>query len=1110
MEEPKITAGLPTRERGGSRVMPQAEEVSNSSPKFLDYKRYDFFQRNKRMEAENIFALVALIITCFSVNRLDSASLNELDNAQTCEAILDIVYVVVTILIVAVGLCSIAVILMLNWVGYGILAKDTSSRQKGISEFDGFWDGTNTRRIGARRGVLIITLIYVLSMCLNPQFWCNDKWWRGLCALLILLLAWIIFLLVVQDFLPCRRKRFPCCKPARVRPRKDSSSTRPRSRSDSERRNKNLDQYWRNTQMELSSTRSDEEPIVSKKHRPRQNRARQSIELNVNQNQMITIRAAADYHSPSIEIFDPKVPQRRMSLENIYEIEEPEEHRQEFRERPQETEPLPTRHITSGGYPIAEKTAKLKRIRPSRVRDSVEVQQNLDRQSVEINFGHIKQIREPINAKTVRTVYVSDQRGFDKRYDNNDKRYENNEKRYENTEKRKTNTKPNNGNKRPLRQAKKKIDYERKKNGIPKKKQRPEPNQGAPIDQPRQKKVVKRSQNNPNIGRQHGERAERPINDRTEREHHERADRQHSDRSGRQHSDRSERQNSDRSGRQHSDRSKHKDDEIHGRKSSGDSFQRSRSASDRQRSKSKSRSDKGPRQDGGWYEGNGSPPPGGQVRKEKLTRKDYPSSRNSSSPDSDVNTVRVVEFQANQFRGDKQKVDRPNRKVKKEQGALNGKRPFKNPDERLSKKKKVENEGPRRAKKGTRHKKGKMSIDITVNSPIISEGTSDQGTGTEDTEEESESSWDVEATPTESKAGWDDEQIDEDGSKSISEDEDSPSWSGSSDNEEKISPDDTPKAKMSKGTNLKSNYKEMRLKLKQRKQQDPSAANTDDIKFVRSDSKSTIADSDYGIKKPHHIKDYSFNLPRDSMSAMDYFKDRSGKPVMKQMKHNNTSKRPIKEKKKLRKPQLFEHGSLKHKGPSSNLTTENLENHGESRGASLSMILLSKNHHNHTTSIPTHTVNRPSESNKSLSRQSEIDDTSSEGTMDPPGFDRRRLVEVSTKSQKSTNSPQTIVENESVSWGESTPPPTPDESNQPEIDEKKVLERKVRDGMDFFHHDGNGLAPLIEMPGEMSRTSMGSTNMSVQSSLMSHYDDDDQSLSGANREKSPSSKKGGR
>eukprot|EP00495_Collosphaeridae_sp_1-RS-2012_P002315 TRINITY_DN2013_c0_g1_i1.p1 TRINITY_DN2013_c0_g1~~TRINITY_DN2013_c0_g1_i1.p1 ORF type:complete len:168 (+),score=14.53 TRINITY_DN2013_c0_g1_i1:124-627(+) len=133
---------------------------------------------------------------------------------------------------------------------------------------------------------------------------------------------------------------------------------------------------------------------------------------------MITIRAAADYHSPSIEIFDPKVPQRRMSLENIYEIEEPEEHRQEFRERPQETGTLPTRHLTSGGYQNAEQTGKLKRIRPSRVRDSVEVQQNLDRQSVEINFGHIKQIREPINAKTVRTVYVSDQRGFDKRYDN--------------------------------------------------------------------------------------------------------------------------------------------------------------------------------------------------------------------------------------------------------------------------------------------------------------------------------------------------------------------------------------------------------------------------------------------------------------------------------------------------------------------------------------------------------------------------------------------------------------------------------------------------------------------------------------------------------------------
>lgn len=179
----------------------------------------------KHMDNENMLASVAVIITCFSMHRLDSMALVGTSNFDSCSASLNYIYGSLSILIIAVGTCVAAFIFLLNWKSLSTLSPPCTEIM--IWKFTVFRKKTHVIRNWMIRLVLVIAVCFLISFCMNPYFWCKHKW-VGICATILVLVVIFLLFLWYQDADRlcrgvCQRKMegsttamkwdevFPCC-----------------------------------------------------------------------------------------------------------------------------------------------------------------------------------------------------------------------------------------------------------------------------------------------------------------------------------------------------------------------------------------------------------------------------------------------------------------------------------------------------------------------------------------------------------------------------------------------------------------------------------------------------------------------------------------------------------------------------------------------------------------------------------------------------------------------------------------------------------------------------------------------------------------------------------
>jgi len=166
----------------------------NSEEMFLNSS---FFCRIKYMENENLVALVAAMITCFSIHRLDGWTWNDLDDIGRCETCLTLVHGIVTLNIVIIGSCIAAIIFLLNRRDFSVLsAMQKSYSGTTLESFDLHRRKTKCMRKWMVRMVAAIALFYVSSFCINPILWCDDSRVVGIFASGFVLLGFFIFVIV--------------------------------------------------------------------------------------------------------------------------------------------------------------------------------------------------------------------------------------------------------------------------------------------------------------------------------------------------------------------------------------------------------------------------------------------------------------------------------------------------------------------------------------------------------------------------------------------------------------------------------------------------------------------------------------------------------------------------------------------------------------------------------------------------------------------------------------------------------------------------------------------------------------------------------------------------
>jgi len=391
------------QERGNGRHVGDEKLSPNASVHLLELLRFELFRRNKSMEGEHIFALAAILITLFSINRLDNLAFNGLADLRSCELSLSVIYAMLTIFFMVAGLSALVFIAKMYYDGCSILRSGADHyKHESLKEFDGYWEETRTGRFRVRKFIGIIAVCYVLSLCIHPELWC-DNWELGLGTIFILLFAYLFFCFLLWAP-PCWCSCESCCY-------QNGEFSCMRRFQEANEKTRRLDEYWRSNVENSSSPR--EKKIQMRRPPLRENRARQSIELKVNQKQMITIGVGEPYSSHTVEIMSPHAKlSKRQTSQHVYE-----HHLQEYQTDEEidtrQSETVSPRDYAKDWYHENDQERRLMNNR-SREREV----NNLERESVVIYSD------EPIPSKEPRVVSFENEhgdRGFE-RYENLDKR----------------------------------------------------------------------------------------------------------------------------------------------------------------------------------------------------------------------------------------------------------------------------------------------------------------------------------------------------------------------------------------------------------------------------------------------------------------------------------------------------------------------------------------------------------------------------------------------------------------------------------------------------------------------------------------------------------------
>jgi len=358
---------------------------SPRSPRFAESPEAALLRRSKDLETGNMFALVAVVIVCSCIIRLDDVAVgNFLDinnssslwtmghQADSCQFSMNMVYVGFIIVLVTLSFFSLLFSLAIYWRGRNILSKDPDPyNPKTFYEFDHFWEKSNRKRLRMRILAIAIVPFYILSFCLHSKIWCED--WRVGVGVLFgtLVIFFLVFKFVLEFLDVCL-----CCKCA------DDSfpevviveTSSPRRRSKKHRSSERIE---RSPDMrESPSPRRPqfiaEDGVVIERLK-RQNKARQSVELHVSQNQMISLGSAGQ-SSSAFRNMTKSRPSKNVAVKDLPHPKPLVTPQNQF-DRP----PV---------HPPAFNQKNSTRWLENRDRQSVEinVREVLDRQSVEINI----------------------------------------------------------------------------------------------------------------------------------------------------------------------------------------------------------------------------------------------------------------------------------------------------------------------------------------------------------------------------------------------------------------------------------------------------------------------------------------------------------------------------------------------------------------------------------------------------------------------------------------------------------------------------------------------------------------------------------------------------
>jgi len=150
------------------------------------------------MENENMIALVAAMIACFSINRLDAFTLDELNDIGRCETSLTLIHGIVNLSVVITGGCIASIIFLLNTKDFGLLSTvQNPYNETTLENFDVRRSLTKFMRKRMMRMVSALAVFYILSFCLKPSFWCDLRI-VGIFASGFVLLGFLFFLFLYR------------------------------------------------------------------------------------------------------------------------------------------------------------------------------------------------------------------------------------------------------------------------------------------------------------------------------------------------------------------------------------------------------------------------------------------------------------------------------------------------------------------------------------------------------------------------------------------------------------------------------------------------------------------------------------------------------------------------------------------------------------------------------------------------------------------------------------------------------------------------------------------------------------------------------------------------
>jgi len=285
------------RRYASSKIFREESQRSVADTESLDL---GFIRRNKNMETENLYAIVAVVITCFSVSRLEDLALSDFLNLDydsslmtigheehQCELAFNVMYAVIMMLIVAFGMWSIIFTLVIYWRGRTILSTGFNSRR--FEEFDLFWEKSNKMRVRSRKAGLLIVPFYLISFCTHYKLWCED-WGIGTGVMLLVVLLFILFLKLLWPYLRFRSSsgQFTGADDNSLKRSSDKKQVRG-SAEGVPRRSTHYDIRDSERNLVGSIVNDTDDEVVIQRMKKRPNRARQSVELNIDQKALMAM-----------------------------------------------------------------------------------------------------------------------------------------------------------------------------------------------------------------------------------------------------------------------------------------------------------------------------------------------------------------------------------------------------------------------------------------------------------------------------------------------------------------------------------------------------------------------------------------------------------------------------------------------------------------------------------------------------------------------------------------------------------------------------------------------------------------------------------------------------